>query len=434
MNSNSALKKSLKFISSDAGILSYIAKLPRSNSDPLLVSYGIWPCDSCQVGGLKYGGRSSGCGYTWEDAVLSTIGEVVERYCPAFYNKEEFKKASYNEMASMSKERVISPSQIALFHPDQYRDERFPFRRFTNDTIIHWTKCWDLIHGGDVWYPASLIYMPYEEKEEWIGLTTSTGLSGHTDFYKAILNGLYEVIERDDFVMMWMNKIFLNKIEIDQDIRLFLNEKFPGTNYDFHFFDISFDLPSPAVFGMCFGELDFGEFIAVGSASRGTYKEALHKVIMEIGQAIPYFRFMLGEQKEWEPKEFDELNNFEKHSTFYLKRKDLWHIFQDWKIAKPIKKIDFHEPSKTSDIDELRRIISVLKSMNYDVLLKNLTTPDVEQVGFHSIKVIVPQLVELSGSYHFYFCGGSRLYTVPEKFGFQNKAYEHLNKYPHPFP
>jgi ribosomal protein S12 methylthiotransferase accessory factor len=272
MNSYSALKKSLRFISSDAGLLSYIAKLPRSNNDPLLVSYGIWPCDSSEIGGLKYSGRSSGCGYAWEDAVLSTIGEVVERYCPAFYNKGDFRKASFSEMATTCKERVISPSQIALFHPEQYSNKDFIFNRFTNDTVIHWTKCLDLAHGGEVWYPASLIYMPYGEHEDWVGLTTSTGLAGHTNFYKAILNGLYEVIERDNFVMMWMNKIFNDKIEIDSDIELFLHQKFPGTNYDFHFFDISFDLPTPAVFGLCFGKLDFGEFVAVGSASRGPYK------------------------------------------------------------------------------------------------------------------------------------------------------------------
>lgn len=435
MDTYTALKKSLQFISADAGLLSYIAKLPRMNNDPLLVSYGIWPCDSSLIGGLKYSGRSSGCGYTWENAVLSTMGEVVERYCPAFYDRQSFKKASYRELSQMTDIRITHPSQIALFHPDQFSEKNFPFREFNEDTVIHWTTVTDLVRGDEVWYPAALIYMPYEEMEEWVGLTTSTGLAAHTDLYKAILNGLYEVIERDSFVMNWMQKIFVEKIIIDDDIQKFLTEKFPGNNYEFHFFDISFDLPAPTVFGICFGKLDFGEFVAVGSAARGTFQEALHKVIMEIGQAIPYFRFMLGEQTDWEPKDFNELNDFEKHSTFYLKRTDLWHVFDTWKDATPTKKIDFLEPPKASALEEVKRISEELHKMNYDVLLKYLTTPDVEQVGFHSVKVIVPQLVELSGSYHFYFCGGDRLYTVPAKFGRPDSTtYQDLNRFPHPFP
>lgn len=121
MDNYVALRKSLKFISSDVGLLSYIAKLPRMNNDPYLISYGIWPCDTSLIGGKKYSGRSSGCGYTWENAVLSTIGEVVERYCPAFYNKDDFIKSSYKDL----KVKAIHPSEIALFHPDQYKEKTF---------------------------------------------------------------------------------------------------------------------------------------------------------------------------------------------------------------------------------------------------------------------------------------------------------------------
>lgn len=223
------------------------------------------------------------------------------------------------------------------------------------------------------------------------------------------------------------------KLSSTTQFKVFINTNY-SDKYEFHFFDITFGLPSPAVFGICFGKSDFGEFVAVGSASRGTYREALHKVIMEIGQAVPYFRYMLGEQKDWEPKDFDELIDFEKHSTFYLKRKDLWKVFDKWRNAKPTIKIDFYENPKPSDVDELKRIITELDAKGYNILLKYLTTPDVEEVGFHSLKVIVPQLLELSGSYHFYFCGGSRMYTVPSQFGYENRDYQNLNKYPHPFP
>lgn len=429
MNNFRSLNKSLKFLSAEAGLLCYIAKLPRMHLDPNLISYGIWPSDSSVVGGKKYSGRSSGCGYEWENAILSTIGEVIERYCPAFYDTNTFIKSSYKNL----QKPAIHPNEIAMFHESQYGGQNFPFVRFQEETEIHWAPCIDLATGAEVYFPASLIYMPYEEIEEWVGLTTSTGLAGHTDIYKAILNGLYEVIERDNFVMMWMNEIFLSKIIIDDEINAFLKENY-NDQYEFHFFDITFDLPSPTVFGICFGKADYGDFVAVGSASRGTFGEAMKKVIMEIGQAVSYFRFMLGEQKDWMPNDFYDLIDFEKHSTFYLKRKDLWSAFDRWRLAEPSKKIDFNEEPKPSAQKEIQSIIKELTSKGYNVLLKYLTTPDVEEAGFHSVKVIVPQLLELSGSYSFYFCGGKRLYTVPEQFGFKNREFSQLNKNPHPFP
>lgn len=429
MHPTYTLKKSLNLISSEAGVLCYLAKLPRMNDDPLLISYGIWPCDTTAIGGLKFSGRSSGCGYSWENAVLTTIGEVVERYCPVFYDKKSFIKSSFNNFPN----KAIHPDNIALFHPKQYENIKFPFVPFTEDVEVHWTSCKSLLSGEEIWFPASLIYMPYVEKEKWIGLTTSTGLAAHTDIYKAILNGLYEVIERDCFVIMWMNEIVLNKIIIDEEIQQFLDNNFPP-HYEFHFFDISFDLNVPTVFGMCFGEADYGRFVAVGSAARGTFGEALQKAIMEIGQAISYFRYMLGEQTKWYPTDFNELTDFEKHSTFYLKRQDLWHIFDKWREAEATRKIEFDKVRTNTETAEIRQILKTLAAKGYEVLLKYLATPDIRSVGFHSVKIIVPQLLEMSGSYHFYFCGGNRLYKIPEQFGLPAKSYEDLNKYPHPFP
>lgn len=43
------------------------------------------------------------------------------------------------------------------------------------------------------------------------------------------------------------------------------------------FFDITYDLEIPTVFGICFGEADYGSFVAVGSSTRATIGEALKK-------------------------------------------------------------------------------------------------------------------------------------------------------------
>ncbi|MFA8434849.1 MAG: YcaO-like family protein [Marinifilaceae bacterium] len=428
--SESTLVNGLKTISNELGLLYHIVKMPRLNCDPNMISYGIWPANTQYLGGEKFGGRSSGCGYKWDDAILGTIGETVERYAPAFPNMEEGIHCSYSELDH----KGVHPSEYALFHDEQYKDPRLNVQPFTEDVKLTWFPMRDLTNGETSYVPGQFIYMPFTRDENWVSINTSTGLAAHSNYYKAILNGLYEVIERDSFVITWMQDLVPQKIKITPEIQDYLDAHYPK-HYQWHFFDITYDIEVPTVLGICFGETEYGKFVAFGSSTRISYGESLQKVIQEIGQTIPYFRFLLGEKKDWHPDDdYSSIMDFEQHSIFYVKRQDLWHIFDKWVNAEPTKVIDLYENPELTDQETIKHIVGLLKEKNYNVLFKDLTTPDIRQIGFYSIKVFVPQLVPLSGAYPLYFLGSDRLYTVPEKLGYAARDFHHLNKYPHPFP
>ena len=59
-----------KIVSPEIGILSKLVKLPLLNHDPSIRGYGIWPCDTSSFSREKFGGRSSGCGTSWDEALL----------------------------------------------------------------------------------------------------------------------------------------------------------------------------------------------------------------------------------------------------------------------------------------------------------------------------------------------------------------------------
>lgn len=431
MNYNvSTLLNSLNTISNELGILYHVVKLPHLNNDPIQINYGVWPANTVYLGGEKYGGRSAGCGDNWQDAILGTVGETLERYAPAFYDLKKSIFSSYNNL----NKHAIHPNEFALYHNNQYKDERFKIEKFTENIELTWFSTIDLTNGKETWLPAQFIYLPFNQDKKYITANTSTGLAAHTNYYKAILTALYEVIERDSFVITWSQEIISEKIIIDEDIKSFINNKFPS-NYQWHFFDITYDINIPSVLGFCIGEAEYGKFIAVGSSSRQTMGEATKKVIQEIGQAIPYFRYLLGEKKNWIPdNDFSKIQNFEEHSIFYTKRTDLWYIFDKWFQKTPTKKINLNEKPVRNTKQEIKHIINLLKEKGYNVLFKDLTTPDIRQLGFFSIKIFVPQLIQLAGAYPFYFLGGKRLYEVPKTCGYKPKKYENLNKFPHPFP
>lgn len=434
MNSeNFVINKALGLLSPEVGLLSHISKLPTMNNDPNLIAYGIWPCNSSVFGPERFGGRSSGCGATWEQAVLTTLGETVERYCPSLYNLDDAIHSSYKNLHKPA----VHPKEYALFHEKQYafyREKGYIMYPFDEDIELHWFQTLDLTTGRESWCPGAFIYLPWTIESKWVNVNTSTGLAAHSDFYKAILSGMYECIERDSFVISWAHEIFREKIVITPDIQNHLDAIFPQP-YEWHFFDINYDLETPSVFGICFGEADFGKFVAVGTSTRGTYREAMEKVILEIGQAVSYFRYLLGEKQDWQPSDdFNELQSFENHSVFYLKRPDLIHAFDPWRKAKASKVIDFNEKNTLDTKVELNRLLRLFKRKGYNVLVKDLTTPDVRSCGFFATSTFIPQLLQMNGAYPFYFLGGQRLYEVPRALGLSNRTYETLNPHPHPFP
>ncbi|TXF87111.1 hypothetical protein FUA23_18640 [Neolewinella aurantiaca] len=423
--------QAVRMVSPETGILSHIMRMSRLNEDPKLISYGIWPGDTEPLGGEKFGGRSSGCGWGDEDALLGTVGETLERYSSAFYDIKMARYCSYNELPDGVN---VHPSEYGLFHEKQHADERFKLKPFDENIKRHWFQCVDLTNGAEGWIPGEFIYMPFTVGHEWITLTTSTGLAAHTSMSKCLLTALYEGIERDSFVITWLQGLAPPKIVIDADIQAYLDEHIPA-KYEWNFIDITYDVGVPTVLGICIGEAEFGEFVAVGCATRPTHGQAIRKAIKEISQGIPYFRFLLGQEKDWTPDDdYHKIQNFEQHSIFYTKRRDLWHVFDRYRNAPEERKIDFNLETGRTDKEEVRHVLRQIKNAGCNVLFKDTTTPDVRQSGFYTARAFVPQFVQLAGAYPFYYNGARRLYEVPAKMGYPVRDYDNLVKYPHPFP
>lgn len=428
---NSAYRSS-RAISFQNGILRSINKASRNNEDPLAISYGITACNTTALGGNLFAGRSSGSASDIYNAYMSTIGETIERYCPSLYRTDNMQIASYKSLD----ENAIPPSEFALYSPEQisvFRSHNYNIEIFDEDTEVFWDKCVDLSTGKTVLCPSTFIYLPWDRDPKPIFYGVSTGLAAHSNFYKSVLTSLYEVIERDSFVLTWFQEIVPPKIFLTEEISSYIASLFP-VSYQWHLFDITYDLEVPTIFGICVGSSDFGDFVAVGTATRQTKCKALKKVVQEIAQTIPYFRYVLTKDKTVPSNDFSELRNFEQHSVFYLKRPEMRNVFKPWLDAEPSSFVNMNEKRNISVQDEISEIVARLNSKSYSVLLKDLTTVDALQCGMCCTRVVVPQLLQMTGAYSFYPLGGKRLYEVPAACGYESHDFQHLNKFPHPFP
>jgi ribosomal protein S12 methylthiotransferase accessory factor len=432
INNTSTLTRSLSAISPEIGIIKKMNKLPSLNGDPLTYCYGANSLMNNSV--RKYYSVVGGsCNERWDYAILATIGEALERYAASFYDINECKFGSYNKLMHLKESELISVSEFALYHDQQFTEKLRNITRFTENTELTWFPTLDLTSNKKVWLPGQFIYLPFFRDKNYITLNVSTGLASHVNYYKAILTCLYEVIERDSFVLTWWQKISPPQIVISEDIISYIQKLFP-VDYEWYFFDITYDIQVPTVMCLCYVQTECGKIPIVSSATRHTFSDAIKKSIYEIAQSIPLYRLQLENNPNKQYHDFSKLISFDDHAWFYMINKNMWHVFDRWKDAKERKNIDFNQIDNTDDKIKITSILSILKAKSYNVLLKDITTPDLRQIGFYAIKIYVPQLLPLSGAYGYYFLGGKRLYSVPTQMGYKCYDFEHLNEYPHPFP
>ena len=69
-----------------------------------------------------------------------------------------------------------------------------------------------------------------------------------------------------------------------------------------------------------------------------------------------------------------------------------------------------------------------------DVVLCDLTTPDVADLGLAVARVVVPGLHPLQMGHGNRALGGRRLHAVPDLLGSPRAGFDGDNPYPHPFP
>ena len=428
------LKKFLKTLSPFTGIAGFVSGGDYINGDAYYHSYGAINSDISIIVGkplaFKISLRSSGGGLTINEALFSTFGELVERYSSCFYNKNDLIFSSYKRI----KDKAIDINEISLFHEEQYKQENFPFVKLDENLEIHWTHCYDITENEYKLYPARLVYMPFLEKEPNIGFTTSNGLSNHTNFFRAVLNGLYEIIERDAFMLAWAGHLDLPKIKINKELESYIRKIFPP-NYEFHFIDITSDLGIPSIWVIVKINTDFGDCIFSATSCRGTYSLAIKKVLKEVGQVGIYIRALVNERRKngWNPS-FEDVKSFDDCMAFYnIKKEYIEPAFGKYLNKEPDLEVNFNEnekelKEKDEILSEIKRIIKIFKQKHYNVLIKDMTSPDIRELGFYVVRIISPQLVPIHAEYKYPLLGSRRIYELT------GKHFHQLNKFPYPFP
>jgi ribosomal protein S12 methylthiotransferase accessory factor len=425
-------------ISSRTGIIQGYSELMVEPDDPYLFNVSVRLADTSHIFPSSAFNNNGGIGLTRTTAIAAALGECFERYSLAFYDYSDFILTSFSKLQSKGYVATV-PSTFALFSENQYSKPRFPFKKFTDDSKINWVWGYSLSKKEPILVPASLIYTPYRKHkdEDLIRYSVSTGAACSTTKEEAILKGIYEVIERDAIMIMWLNKISCPLMDIfsSKEITKVYNERFTHTNLQFYVSNITFDIPIPVMFALTIDPFNNGLSVSVGAAANLDPETAALKALIESIQTrmwLKYINFM--DKRKTFRNDFVDIYSFEDHVILYGDCNSISYV--DF-ITLNQKYKQFDQNIEKKDISSsLKKCLEILFSMNLDVIVIDITSPDVANLGFSVVKVIIPQMIDLNPEHKYPFLGGRRLYQVPKMSGYSltETTEENINWLPHPFP
>src|SRR5262249_53577196 len=93
---------------------------------------------------------------------------------------------------------------LPLFSDSQYRRPGFRFRPFDASHPLRWVRGFSLTHGAPRLVPVAAAH--YGEADELVE-ETSSGMAAHTARRPALLSALCALVERDAFMIHWLNRL-----------------------------------------------------------------------------------------------------------------------------------------------------------------------------------------------------------------------------------
>lgn len=356
-------------------------------------------------------------------AQLKTIMEGLERYSSSVVSKKDLLRTSAIELGISA----INPSKIISYAKNQYK-KGFPFTPFSRDKKYYWKEVYSFNSGKKLYLPVECVIYPIDPflSPNLYTYANSSGVASGFSFPDALLRALYELIERDAFMVAWINRLTMPKISrssLPKDIRKRI-KNIEKKGYTVHLVDITLDLAN-VVLAVVF-KLN-PAILVIGSACNMSQLKAVYKALDEIETGL-----------YWETKEktkklipispkkvkntFDHVKLY--RSLKYLQKASfLWQgIFVDLKLNQLIIN------------NELDALVELLRKKHREILVSNLTTPNLKKAGVYILRAISPGLVPISFGYQMEPMGMERIANVVRDLRIPTNPWKNNKPLPHPFP
>ena len=359
-------------------------------------------------------------------ARLASVAEAVERYSSmAPLDPALVVRASFAELGASA----VAPRAFARMSSVQHA--RFPkVKPFTDDKVVDWCWAFSLTRGVPVRVPAALVYFSSggSPPNDFSAEMVSSGFACHVSLPHAALTGLCEVLERDALSVAWHNRLPLTPLLADASVEELAAEALGGCGVRLSLFRVPTDSPFPVVLALARSD-ERTPHAVVGIACRSDPIAAAVKALCEVCQILPRFRV----RPPTPPARLRELAD---HASFYATAEGARlldrHLVVAAGAAHPLESLA--TVGVGSAPHDLAAGVAALERVGLEVLVVEVTTPDVAQAGFCVLRVLVPGTLDMCADPRFPQLGTPRLYELPVRLGLHRRPVpeSRLNRLPIP--
>ncbi|MEV6957083.1 TOMM precursor leader peptide-binding protein [Streptomyces sp. NPDC051183] len=386
------------------------------------------------------------------DSERIALFEAVERY--AGMRPTGRRTALRASFAALGPDRAVDPERLGLPDPAHHGHPASWTVPYTPDLELDWVHGWSLTRGRATAVPEHVAYwdVPGTGRPRVV-YESSNGCGLGNSPEEAALYGLFEVAERDAFLMAWYAATPLNRIQPPPDDpgTALLADRAAAAGYRLLLLDATNDFGIPAVVAVCRYEGSHPDaprmFLAAGAHHdpRAAIRSAVAEVVTNVLESA-HRSFAEGGPRDPgrllpmldRPELVVSLDDHVGLNTLPEAGPRLEFLF----APTPCLSVAEAWPGAPEPVGDMAALLGAtverLSRAGLEVITVDQSEPGVrDRLGLHCVKAIVPGSLPMTfGHVNHRTRGLPRLLEVPYRLGRTDRPLRHedLSLHPHPFP
>lgn len=360
---------------------------------------------------------SSGKGKTEAQARASALFEGLERYSSVWQGTEYRVMDSYHNL----KPAALHPHDLLGFSHRQYaaraawnatcaNQELHVPDPYDDARTIEWAPVWSLTRNILRYMPAAYGYLGYPCNEAPICYGDSNGNAAGITLEEAILQGFFELVERDATAIWFYNRLCRPGVDLESFGDPYFDDLRQHYRYKLHrelwVLDVTTDLGIPSVVAVSPRTDHRPEHIALGFGCHLDPRIAVGRALTEVNQVL---HLVPSETRD------DALAASTSPSATWFQTATLHeHPYLAPAPDLPPRTLDDYGRIWSDDLlEDVRTCVRLAEEVGHEVCVLNLTHEDID---LPVVKVVAPGLV-----HYWRRLGHRRLYEVPVRMGWREQ-------------
>lgn len=378
--------------------------------------------------------KGSGSSLSRKKSMLKAYGEFIERYCAYAIDGKHDEKIIFESYEKLKNQhKCLNINDLIDFDERIYKSKYNYYGKYSDESKTGWVLGNNIITDEKIYIPAQKVFLGTKlmENEKMYIQWLSTGLACGSTYKDAIISAIYELVERDSFMLTWQLELEAEEIIMDRINNLELKKlynhisSFLNGDDKLYIYDISRTegIYTVITFIQNYNPSSFG--LITSASSDVDIEKALLKSLEELCLTQSFSYNLLMENDEKPSKE--EVIDLDMHLQYY-------------NSGDRAKNIDFIKSNKSKKLSDLKKhidgnrdevykyIVNLFKNEGKEIFIADVTKDNIRECGLHVVRAIIKGYNDLEISHSHRLINNKRLKK------FQAKYKKSINENPHPFP